>query len=85
MPTFPHVYYAPNYKWESGKLTLKEGKVAGTDEYIEGKANITPNGQAITVEFSKANATIRCALRQIIVRTFTIFKLVILVQAILLP
>lgn len=54
VPIFPHVYYAPNYKWESGKLTLKEGKVAGTDEYIEGKANITPNGQAITVEFSKA-------------------------------
>ena len=50
----PHVYYAPNYKWEAGKLVLKEGKVAGTDEYIEGKANITPNGQAITVEFSKA-------------------------------
>lgn len=53
-PTFPHVYYAPNYKWEAGTLVLKEGKVAGTDEYIEGKANITPNGQAITVEFSKA-------------------------------
>lgn len=53
-PTFPHVYYAPNYKWESGKLTLKEGKVAGTDEYIEGTAEITPNGQGITVEFSKA-------------------------------
>ena len=53
-PTFPHVYYAPNYKWEAGELVLKEGKVAGTDEYIEGKANITPNGQAITVEFSKA-------------------------------
>ena len=50
----PHVYYAPNYKWEAGKLVLKEGKVAGTDEYIEGEANITPNGQAITVEFSKA-------------------------------
>ena len=54
VPTFPHVYYAPNYKWEAGKLVLKEGKVAGTDEYIEGKANITPNGQAITVKFSKA-------------------------------
>lgn len=54
VPTFPHVYYAPNYKWEAGKLVLKEGKVAGTDEYIEGNANITPNGQAITVEFSKA-------------------------------
>ena len=53
-PTFPHVYYAPNYKWEAGTLVLKEGKVAGTDEYIERKANITPNGQAITVEFSKA-------------------------------
>lgn len=54
VPTFPHVYYAPNYKWEAGKLVLKEGKAAGTDEYIEGKANITPNGQGITVEFSKA-------------------------------
>ena len=53
-PTFPHVYYAPNYKWEAGKLVLKEGKVAGTDEYIEGKANITPNGEAITVKFSEA-------------------------------
>ena len=54
VPTFPHVYYAPNYKWEAGKVVLKEGQVAGTDEYIEGEANITPNGQAITVEFSKA-------------------------------
>ena len=50
----PHVYYAPNYKWEAGKLVLKEGKVAGTDEYIEGKANITPNGQGINVSFAKA-------------------------------
>lgn len=50
----PHVYYAPNYKWKAGKLVLKEGKAAGTDEYIEGKANITPNGQGITVEFAKA-------------------------------
>lgn len=54
VPTFPHVYYAPNYKWELGKLTLKEGKVAGTDEYIEGTAQITPNGEAITVSFSNA-------------------------------
>ena len=54
VPTFPHVYYAPNYKWESGKLTLKEGKVAGTDEYIEGTAQITPYGEAITVSFSNA-------------------------------
>ena len=54
VPTFPHVYYAPNYKWESGKLTLKEGKVAGTNEYIEGTAQITPNGEAITVSFSNA-------------------------------
>ena len=53
-PTFPHVYYAPKYKWEAGELVLKEGKVAGTDEYIEGKANITPNGQSITVNFSGA-------------------------------
>ena len=49
----PHVYYAPNYKWEAGKLVLKEGKVAGTDEYIEGKA-YTPNGQSINVSFADA-------------------------------
>ena len=49
-----HVYYAPNYKWEAGTLVLKEGKVAGTDEYIEGTAQITPNGEAITVKFSGA-------------------------------
>ena len=54
VPTFPHVYYAPNYKWEAGKLVLKEGKAAGTDEYIEGKAQITPNGEAITVKFAEA-------------------------------
>ena len=54
VPTFPHVYYAPNYKWEAGKLVLKEGKVEGTDEYIEGKANITPNGQGINVSFAEA-------------------------------
>ena len=54
VPTFPHVYYAPNYKWEAGTLVLKEGKVAGTDEYIEGKANITPNGQGINVSFTDA-------------------------------
>ena len=53
-PTFPHVYYAPNYKWEAGELVLKEGKVAGTDEYIEGKAQITGNGQGINVSFAKA-------------------------------
>lgn len=53
-PTFPHVYYAPNYKWEAGELVLKEGKVAGTDEYIEGTAEITPNGQGITVKFAGA-------------------------------
>ena len=50
----PHVYYAPNYKWEAGKLVLKEGKVAGTDEYIEGKARITGNGETITVSFAGA-------------------------------
>ena len=54
VPTFPHVYYAPNYKWEAGELVLKEGKVAGTDEYIEGTAQITPNGQGITVKFAEA-------------------------------
>ena len=50
----PHVYYAPNYKWELGKLTLKEGKVAGTDEYIEGNARITGNDETITVSFAGA-------------------------------
>lgn len=54
VPTFPHVYYAPNYKWEAGELVLKEGKVAGTDEYIEGKAIITGNGETITVSFAEA-------------------------------
>ena len=54
VPTFPHVYYAPNYKWEAGKLVLKEGKVAGTDEYIEGTAQITPNGEGINVSFADA-------------------------------
>lgn len=50
----PHVYYAPNHKWETGKLVLKEGKVAGTDEYIEGNARITGNGETITVSFAEA-------------------------------
>ena len=50
----PHVYYAPNYKWEAGELFLKKGKVAGTDEYIEGKARITGNGETITVSFAEA-------------------------------
>ena len=50
----PHVYYAPNYKWEAGKLDLKKGKVAGTDELIEGKARITGNGETITVSFAEA-------------------------------
>lgn len=50
----PHVYYAPNYKWEAGELVLKKGKAAGTDEYIEGKAKITGNGETITVSFAEA-------------------------------
>lgn len=66
VPIFPHVYYAPNYKWEAGTLVLKEGKVAGTDEYIEGKANITPNGEGINVSLPRQHATIpACALLQI--------------------
>ena len=48
----PHVYYAPNYKWEAGKLVLKEGKDPGTDEYVEGNAIITGNG--INVSFAEA-------------------------------
>ena len=54
VPTFPHVYYAPNYKWEAGKLVLKEGKDPGTDEYIEGNARITGNSETITVSFAEA-------------------------------
>lgn len=54
VPIFPHVYYAPNYKWEAGELVLKESKAAGTDEYIEGKAEITGNGQGINVSFAEA-------------------------------
>ena len=51
----PHVYYAPGYTWGSdGKLALKEGKVAGTGEYIEGSGRITGDGQEITVSFSTA-------------------------------
>lgn len=49
-----HVYYAPNYKWEAGKLVLKEGKDPGTDEYIGGNARITGNGETITVSFAEA-------------------------------
>lgn len=49
-----HVYYAPNYKWSNTSLMLKKGKVAGTDEYIEGKAKITGNGETITVSFAEA-------------------------------
>ena len=50
----PHVYYAPNYKWEAGTLHLKKGKAAGTDECIEGTARITGNGETITVSFADA-------------------------------
>lgn len=52
----PHVYYAPCYTWGSdGKLVLKDGKVAGTGEHVEGSGRITNDGQEITVSF--ANAT----------------------------
>ena len=50
----PHVYYAPNYKLANTSLILKKGKAAGTDEYIEGKAKITGNGETITVSFAEA-------------------------------
>ena len=49
----PHVYYAPNYKLANTSLMLKKGKAAGTDEYIEGKAKITGNGETITVSFAE--------------------------------
>ncbi len=54
VPTFPHVYYSPNYKWANNTLMLKAGKAAGTDEHIEGTAKITNDGKAITVSFSEA-------------------------------
>lgn len=40
----------------NGKLAncFEKGKVAGTDEYIEGKAIITGNGETITVSFAEA-------------------------------
>ena len=50
----PQVYYAPNYKWANTSLMLKKGKAAGTDEYIEGTAIITGNGETITVSFAEA-------------------------------
>lgn len=50
----PHVYYAPNYNWANTSLMLKKGMAAGTDEYIEGKARITGNGETITVSFAEA-------------------------------
>lgn len=50
----PHVYYAPNYKWANTSLMLKKGKAAGMDEYIEGTARITGNGETITVSFAEA-------------------------------
>ena len=50
----PHVYYAPDYTWGSdGKLELKEGKVAGMDECIEGNGTI-PDGETIKVSFAEA-------------------------------
>ena len=49
-----HVYYAPNYKWSNTSLMLKKGKVAGTDELIEGNGRITGNGETITVSFAEA-------------------------------
>ena len=49
-----HVYYAPNYKWANTSLMLKKSKAAGTDEYIEGTARITGNGETITVSFAEA-------------------------------
>lgn len=53
IPVITHVYYAPNYEWSSGELELKEGKVAGTDECIEGTGTTT-NGVTVTVSFSSA-------------------------------
>ena len=66
VPIFPHVYYAPNYKWEDGELVLKEGKFAGTDEYIEGTAS-THDGKVIIVSFAKATRNYsRCVLQRIL-------------------
>lgn len=54
VPSFK-VYYAPEYKWDSGRLVLKDDwTIEGMDEYIEGRARITSNGEAIDVSFSDA-------------------------------
>ena len=50
-PYLLRVYYAPNYKWVNDTLKLKDGKVAGTDEYLAGTAKIANNGRAIDVSF----------------------------------
>ncbi len=47
------VYYAPNYKWVNDSLKLKDGKAAGTDEYIAGETSIINNG-TIKVSFPDA-------------------------------
>ncbi len=55
VPSFK-VYYAPEYKWDSGRLVSKDdwNIIEGMDEYLEGIARISSNGEAIDVSFSDA-------------------------------
>lgn len=50
-------YYAPNYSISSGEIALKEGEIAGTDEYMKVDAEIDNNTKILTVDFSKVTRT----------------------------
>lgn len=52
---YGYVYYAPDYMWGSfGTPELKDGKVAGTGEYIQVNAYPTGDGAGLDVDFSSA-------------------------------
>lgn len=52
---YGYVYYAPDYMWgSSGTPELKDGKVAGTGEYIQVNAYPTGDGAGLDVDFSSA-------------------------------
>lgn len=52
---YGYVYYAPDYMWSSsGTPVLRDGKVAGTGEYIQVNAYPTGDGAGLDVDFSSA-------------------------------
>lgn len=52
---YGYVYYAPDYMWgSSGTPELKDGKVAGTGEYIQVNAYPTGDRAGLDVDFSSA-------------------------------